>query len=67
MTLHINATVERLPVNGHFTIARGATHLSLEFHDLVHCHRNLGMTHISPQFCSTRRPSAGRGLSRLSA
>jgi L-alanine-DL-glutamate epimerase-like enolase superfamily enzyme len=24
MTLHINATVERWPVNGHFTIARGA-------------------------------------------
>jgi hypothetical protein len=67
MTLHIKATVERWPVEGHFTIARGAMHLLLEFHDLVHCHGNLGMMHISPQFCSTRRPSAGWGLSRLSA
>ncbi len=31
MTLHINATVERWPVDGHFTIARGAMHLSPEF------------------------------------
>jgi hypothetical protein len=43
MTLHIKATVERWPVEGHFTIARGAMHLLLEFHDLVHCHGNLGM------------------------
>jgi hypothetical protein len=31
MTLHIKATVERWPVEGHFTIARGAMHLSPEF------------------------------------
>jgi hypothetical protein len=42
MTLHINATVERWPVDGHFTIARGAMHRSLEFHDIVHCHGNCG-------------------------
>jgi len=40
MTLHIKASIERWPVNGHVTIARGVRHLSLEFHDLVHCHRN---------------------------
>jgi hypothetical protein len=33
MTLHITATVERWPVDGHFTIARGSKQLSLEFHD----------------------------------
>jgi hypothetical protein len=33
MALHIKASIERWPVNGHFTIARGAKHLPLEFHD----------------------------------
>jgi hypothetical protein len=36
MTLHINASIERWPVEGHFTIARGAMHLSPEFPILKH-------------------------------
>jgi hypothetical protein len=40
MTLHIKASMERWPVDGHFTIARGAKHLLQEFHNLVHCHGN---------------------------
>jgi hypothetical protein len=33
MALHIKASIERWPVDGHFTIARGAKQLSLEVHD----------------------------------
>ena len=40
MTLHNKASTERWPVDGHFTIARGAKHLSLELHDSVYCHGN---------------------------
>jgi hypothetical protein len=40
MTLHISATIERWPVEGHFTIARGARRLLQELHNLVRCHGN---------------------------
>jgi hypothetical protein len=42
MTLHNKAGIERWPVDGYVTIARGAKHLLQELHNLVHCHGNCG-------------------------
>jgi len=42
MTLHNKASIARWPVDGNVTIARGAKHLLLELHYLVHCHGNCG-------------------------
>jgi hypothetical protein len=40
MTLHVKASIERWPVDGHVTITRGAKHLLQGLHNLVHCHGN---------------------------